>query len=99
MNTHPHVLRLTPSDTGRWTITTKRGTQHLLDLDAHTYTRLPVPGSKLMDHDQQPMPLTRVERWPAVGVTFFLWTDDPDHPELLEHWRQSGTIVAIERAP
>jgi hypothetical protein len=25
--------------------------------------------------------------------------DDPDHPDLIEQWRQSSTIIAIYRKP
>ena len=32
------------------------------------------------------MKLTRVERWPRVGDVLFVWVDDHEFPELLEHW-------------
>jgi hypothetical protein len=38
-----------------------------------------------------------VERWPTVGGTSFLWFDDPDTPDTLEHYRISSTIVGIHR--
>lgn len=98
---HDSVPRqqLAPQDEGRWIITTKHGTRHLFDLEACTYTRLPTPRSPRMVHDGRPMRLTVIERWPTIGGTFFIWADDPDQPEAIEHWRQSGTILSIERAP
>ena len=92
------VEKLTPDMGGRWLVTTQ-GSTHLWDLDTMTYTRKPgrnsLSGS--FSHDQEPMRLTRVDRWPAVGSTSFLRYDDPAAPMDLEHWRLSSTIVSIVR--
>jgi len=71
--------RLGPDGTGRWLVTTG-GRQHLWDLDAGTYRRLPGPGRGSFDYDGKLLTLTRIERWPAVGKTFFIWFDDPSAP-------------------
>ncbi len=68
-----------------------------MDLDAGTYRRLPGPGRGSFDYDGELLTLTRIERWPTVGETFFIWFDDPSVPDLLEHWRQSGRVRTIER--
>ena len=80
--------------TGRWLVTTQK-TQHIWDLDAMTYQRVPGPASKQVDHDIDPQPITHIERWPAVGSVFVAYFDDPRHPDMLEQWRQSSTIRAI----
>lgn len=87
---------LSPDDTGRWLVTTQ-GSRHIWDLDQRTYQRLPGEGRSSFAHDGGIMTLTRVERWPAVGNTSFIWFDDPTEPHMIEHWRQSSTIVSIER--
>jgi hypothetical protein len=92
------VLALTPQHRGRWLVTS-RGSTHVFDLDLGTYQRTPGPGRQQFAHDERPMTLTRVERWPTVGEVFFIWLDDPDYPDELEHWRQSSTIRSIVRMP
>jgi hypothetical protein len=87
---------LDATHTGVWCVHTQ-GSVHEFDLDTYTYRRYPGAASNRFDHDGQPVALTRVERWPVVGGTFFIWFDDPAIPTLLEHWRQSSTIVRIER--
>ena len=90
------VDALSPESTGRWLVTTQ-GSQHIWDLDAMTYRRLPGDASGMFSHDDRVVRITRVERWPAVGGTSFLWFDDPEHPAFVEHWRQSSRIEKIER--
>lgn len=89
---------LGPADTGRWLVFTK-GSVHLWDLDQGTYQRLPGEGRSRFDYDEVVVHLTRVERWPSVGSTSFIWYDDPIHPHTLEQWRQSSTIRRIQRLP
>lgn len=52
-----------------------------------------------MRFDGNPMPITRVEAWPKVGTCFCVWFDDPDDPDLLEHYRISSTVQSIEPMP
>jgi hypothetical protein len=82
---------------GRWEVRA-RSSRHIWDLDAMTYTRLPGLDSTPMPYDGVPVPMTRVERWPAVGKQTLLFFDDPDDPTL-EHWRICSTIRAIVRLP
>lgn len=92
------VTELGPDDTGTWAITT-RHTRHVLDLDARTYRREPGPDSTPMPHDGRTVTLTRVQLWPTAGDVQLVWFDDPDLPELFEHWRKSSTIAEIRRLP
>jgi len=84
--------------TGRWQVTTQ-GSTHIWDLGAMTYERHPGPTSRAgsFDYDGIPLPITRVERWPTVGASSFVWFDDPGLPELLERYRISSTIKEIRR--
>ena len=86
---------LTPQTRGKWLVTTQ-GSRHVWDMDAMTYQRLPGKGRGAFAHDRNTVRITRVDKWPQVGEVFFLWFDDPEHPELLEHWRQSSRIESIE---
>lgn len=79
---------------GIWRVTT-RSSEHLLNLDAGAYMRIPDGGQPLA-HDARWCQVTRVDVAPQVGGKFFLWFDDPESPDLLEHWRQSSTISRIE---
>ena len=91
------VHRLGPGDTGRWLVTTARGSQHLWDLDAMTYLRLPRPDSGCVSLvDERPERITRVEAWPEVGGRSLAWFDDPEQPDTVEHWLISSRIVRIE---
>jgi hypothetical protein len=92
------VDQLGPGATGRWLVTT-RGSLHTFDLDAGTYLRRPRPGHGRFIYDGQAAVLGRVERWPQVGATFFIWVDDPRISELVEHWHQSSTVISIIRLP
>ena len=91
------VDELGPDSTGRWLVRT-RGSEHLFDLDNGTYRRTPGSGHGRFPHDGHTVRLTSVERWPQVGGTFFIWVDDHEHPDLIEHWHQSSTIRSITRA-
>lgn len=81
---------------GVWVVET-RGSSHIWDLDNMTYTRRPgaSSGSGGMLFDGNAMPITRVQAWPRVGESFFVWFDDPDDPDLLEHYRISSTVRRI----
>lgn len=86
---------LGPADRGRWLVTTVTS-QHIWDLDAGTYQRLPGGGQPRFLHDEVVVPIARVERWPAVGATSLVWFDEPAAPLFWEHWRRSSTVVSIE---
>jgi len=90
------VTALAPGIGGRWLVETQ-GSTHVWDLDAMTYTRMPRPHSRSgsFDHDNQSLPITRVERWPHVGSTSLVFFDDPHEPDRAEHWRRSSDIVSI----
>jgi len=88
------VSELTPQCTGTWLVTTQ-GSEHVWDLDAMTYRRLPGRGRGQFALDGVEVRITRVDRWPVLGGTSLIWFDDPEHPERLEHWRQSSRIVSI----
>jgi hypothetical protein len=51
-----------------------------------------------MPHDGTDHAIIRVGAWPRVGGHSYVVFDDPDNPGL-EHWRSSGTILTITRAP
>lgn len=89
------VEELRPEMGGRWEVRT-RSSSHIWDLDAMTYTRLPGEDSSLMPYDEEEMPLTRVDVWPAVGHRTLLFFDDPDDPTM-EHWRICSRIRSITR--
>jgi len=81
---------------GRWLVTTKRS-RHVWDLDAGTYQRLPGESSQQFAHDGDAHRITRVEHWPALGTSSFVWFDDPGHPESIEQYRISSPIRSITR--
>jgi hypothetical protein len=89
---------LGPDSRGRWLITTK-SSQHIWDLDARTYQRLPGTGGSQFACDGEVVRLTRVERWLEVGDKSFIWFDDPDMPDGLKHWRRSSTLQRTEPLP
>lgn len=66
-----------------------------------TYTRRPGTASEsgTFPHDEQAMPITRVDRWSRVGSTTLVWFDDPDASEEREMSRRSSTIVSIAALP
>lgn len=92
------VDALGPDSTGTWVIIT-RHTRHILDLVARTYRREPGSGATPMLHDNRTVALTRVTVWARVNGIQVVWFDDPDVPELFEHWRQSSPITEIRRLP
>lgn len=92
------VSALTATTRGRWLVST-RHTQHVWDLDAMTVRRLPGPESGVFPDDGQPLILNRVDRWPVVGGTFFVWLEPAEGSDLIEFWRQSSPVRSIERLP
>jgi hypothetical protein len=90
------VTELVPGMTGQWLVRSQTSS-HIWDLDNMTCTRRPGPASRsgTFDFDHQPVPLTRVERWPRVGATSLAYFDDPTEPDHIEHWRQSSRIESI----
>lgn len=90
------VDALRPGMRGRWEIRT-RGSLHIFDFDAMTYQRTPVTASGRFRHDSHTVRLSRVERYPEVGDSFFIWVDDHEYPNLFEHWHQSSPVRRITR--
>lgn len=88
------VKRLGPTSRGRWLIHSRRSV-HVLDLDAGTYERRPGIDSQPFPYDNRTCRLTRIEIWPQVGGRMLLWFDDPDFPDLLEHWCLCSRIQRI----
>lgn len=98
-NDEPSATRvdhLDPDSTGRWLIHTQ-GTTHVLDLDNHTYERRPGPTSQHFPHDHTPLALNRIGVWPQVGGRMLIWCDDPEIPDLIEHFRVTSPIRSIVR--
>ena len=60
------VEELTADTRGVWLVNTA-GSQHIWDLDAMTYTRLPGEGRTQWDADGRAWPLLTVAKWPKVG--------------------------------
>lgn len=94
--TRSDVEELGPGMPVRWLVTTT-GSYHLFDLDNRMYCREPQPGHGRFPYDGLAVALTRVERWPRIGGTFFIWVGDAEAPELVDHWHQSSTILSITR--
>lgn len=88
------VSQLGPDSTGQWLVRSQ-SSEHEFDLDARTYRRRPGPGHRRFRNDARIVRLTRVVRWPKVGGTFFIWVDDHEYPDLVEHWHQSSSIRSI----
>jgi hypothetical protein len=91
------VEELGPEMSGVWEVET-RGSTHIWDLDVGTYQRLPGPRGRPMSGDGVPQRITWVGHWPRVGDRSYVVYDDADIPQLLEHWRYSGTILSIRQA-
>lgn len=89
------TLTLPDDSGGVWKVTT-RSSAHIFDLDRMLYMR-ETSGGNSFAHDGRWCPLTRIETAPRVGEKFLIWLDDPDHPDVLEHWRVSSTITGIAR--
>lgn len=81
---------------GRWFVTTQ-GSEHVWDLDAMTYRRIPGVGRGQFDYDNETHPISRVDFWPEVGSFFRVWYDDPHDPHYVEQFRQSTAVRSIER--
>ena len=94
------VQELNGFTTGVWVVETA-DSSHIWDLDDMTYTRRPGPssGADGREFDGNAMPITRVDAWPKVGESFFVWFDDPDDPDRAEHYRTSSTVQNIRPAP
>jgi hypothetical protein len=90
-----HDDAIAPGASGIWRVVT-RSSEHFFDLDRGLYLRRPAGGAAFA-HDGRWCRVTRLDTPPVVGGKFFMWFDDPDTPELLEHWRQSSTIGSVER--
>ena len=90
------VAALCAGMTGRWLVRT-RSSEHIFDLDAGTYCRVPGDTAKQFAYDGQAQRITRVVQWPAVGHRSFIWYDDPECPDALEQYRISSTIRSITR--
>jgi hypothetical protein len=78
---------------GRYAITTRNGTQHVIDFDSHTATRLPAAGRNFSDPDLTP-----------DGAPFrYWWITDPIEVgksilfENRDEWRVTSVVVSIER--
>lgn len=89
------VTELTAASTGRWLVTTS-GSEHIWDLDARTYTRMPGAGRGRFIGDGAPMRLFSVAEFPAVGKHFRIRLFDCV-PSGLILWRVSSPITRIER--
>lgn len=83
---------------GVWKVTTQ-GSEHVWNLDASTYTRIPGAASLSdgFDYDNVAHKITRVDIYPKVGGVARVWLDDPDNPLEIEQFRQSSTVAKIER--
>jgi hypothetical protein len=90
------VAALSADLSGVWEVCTRTST-HIWDLDQHTYTRLPGAGGAAMPGDGTPHRITQVQAWPEVGTYSYVVFDDPQLPDLIEQWRQSGTCLSIRR--
>ena len=82
---------------GGFYLVRSRGSLHVFDLDAPAYLRLPGERSHVFPHDVSVLRLTRVERWPHVGDTFFIWVDQPSEFAVWDYWRQSSVFEALYR--
>ena len=85
------VEELTPDMRGVWLVKTV-GSQHVWNLDAATYTRLPGEGRAQWDADGRACPILTVGSWPRVGSRFYLHFLGP----LGVEWRYSSTVQHIE---
>src|SRR5262245_38235373 len=89
------VPELTESMLGRWLVCTQ-GSEHVWDLDAMTYQRLPGRDRGHFEFDGQVLRISRITRWPKVGGQSVVWFDDPTDA-LIEQWRISSRIRLIVR--
>ncbi|MCB1257906.1 MAG: hypothetical protein KDB26_12415 [Microthrixaceae bacterium] len=89
------VTELSADTGGRWLVTTEHS-EHIFDLDALTYTRLPGAGRGRFIGDGKPLRLFSVEQFPKVGGHFRIELFDCV-PSGLILWRVSSPITRIER--
>lgn len=93
----PPAESLENIEEGVWEITTRR-TRHIIDLDKMRYMRIhDEENGNPFPYDGSWCPLSRIEIRPRVGERFLLWIDDPDSPNLAEHWRISSAVRSIRR--
>jgi hypothetical protein len=90
------VNELTSSSTGKW-IVTSQGSRHIFDLDNFTYKRIPGDLSQNFSYDSEEVKLSSIKVYPKVSSSFYIFFDDLDFPDSLEHWRISSTIVSIDK--
>jgi hypothetical protein len=91
------VEAIDANSTGRYLVATQ-SSQHIWDLDEMTYQHLSAKRGSGPSQAAEVLPITIVERWPAVGCTSLLWFDELVETILpIEHWRQSSTIISIEQ--
>lgn len=95
------VQALTPEMTGRWWVRTQ-GSEHMFDLDAHTYTRHQLDGLNGMRADgvSMPLPPEAIHWWPTVGRCFLIVVHLPlqDTPHVFGTTRRSSVVRWIEEA-
>ena len=89
------ITELTTTSTGRWLVTT-RGSRHIWDMDAGTYTRMPGKGRSSFTGDGAVLTIYAVRIYPKVGASFYVELDDPNDPYGTVQWRLSSTVVSIE---
>lgn len=94
------TTEVTAETEGTWLVETM-GTRHVWDLDRRRYLRSPGPETHAdpMPHDNTFVPITRIDAYPTIGQSSFVWFDDPDdgHPGGTEHYRRSSTVRRIRR--
>lgn len=88
------VDRLEPEMRGRWRVVTQTS-QHVWDLDAMTYQRLPGLQSNAFDGDGFAAPIFTVRVWPEVGSRFWVYVDDAVDVTVTQ-WRISSRIRSIK---
>lgn len=91
------VEELTSESSGSWLVTTQ-GSQHIFNFDNFFYKRMPQDSSSGSFHyDNLELKISRIEIYPKVNSKFYIFVDDLDFPNLLEHWRISSKIVSIQK--
>lgn len=94
------VDQLNHDDTGQWLVTTASGSQHLVDLDDSTVTRMGAPGHEWPGADGRPFRFLTLTAWdgdwsankgdpPCVGKRMYV--------NDLGAWRLTTDIVSIEK--
>ena len=90
------VEELTSESSGSWLVTTQ-SSKHIFDLDNFLYQRNSENSSSGSFHyDGLQLRISSIKIYPKVGSRFYIFVDDFDFPDLLEHWRISSQIVSIE---